>query len=147
MSTYLSIVVPLYNEEESVEKLLSGLLEVTEQFDFSYEIIFVDDGSRDNTWVTIEQLKKRTPQLKGIKFRSPPPPFLCPDLTATPILSPTTGVCRRYYRLPPTARLISSYYSGSPDVSPLSPVSVPTTSLWRPRRKTGVMIRKMKVPA
>ena len=45
MSVYLSIVVPLYNEEESVEKLLAGLLKVTEQFDFSYEIIFVDDRS------------------------------------------------------------------------------------------------------
>jgi len=69
MSVYLSIVVPLYNEEESVETLLSGLLEAAEQFDFSYEIIFVDDGSGDNTWAIIEQLKKRTPQLKAIKFR------------------------------------------------------------------------------
>ena len=43
MSVYLSIVVPLYNEEESIEKLLAGLLEVTEKFDFSYEIILVDD--------------------------------------------------------------------------------------------------------
>jgi len=69
MSIYLSIVVPLYNEEESVEKLLASLLEVVKQFDFSYEIIFVDDGSQDNTWSIIEQLKKRTPELKAIKFR------------------------------------------------------------------------------
>ena len=69
MPLYLSIVVPLYNEEESVEKLLAGILEVTEKFDFAYEIIFVDDGSKDNTWVIIEQLKKTTPQLKAIKFR------------------------------------------------------------------------------
>jgi glycosyltransferase involved in cell wall biosynthesis len=69
MSVYLSIVVPLYNEEESVEKLLASLLEVVEQFDFLYEIIFVDDGSQDNTWTIIEQLKKRTPELKAIKFR------------------------------------------------------------------------------
>jgi len=66
---YLSIVVPLYNEEESVEKLLLGILEVTKQFDFAYEIIFVDDGSKDNTWAIIEQLKETTPQLKAIKFR------------------------------------------------------------------------------
>ena len=69
MSVYLSIVVPLYNEEESVEKLLDSLLEVTGRFDFSYEIIFVDDGSQDKTWTIIERLKKSTPQLKGIKFR------------------------------------------------------------------------------
>lgn len=69
MSVYLSIVVPLYNEEESIEKLLAGLLEVTEKFDFSYEIILVDDGSEDNTWTVIEQLKKTAPQLKAIKFR------------------------------------------------------------------------------
>lgn len=66
---YLSIVVPLYNEEESVERLLLCILEVTKQFDFAYEIIFVDDGSQDNTWVIIEQLKETTPQLKAIKFR------------------------------------------------------------------------------
>ena len=69
MPPYLSIVVPLYNEEESVERLLSGILEVTEQFDFAYEIIFVDDGSKDNTWAIVEQLKETTPQLKAIKFR------------------------------------------------------------------------------
>ena len=66
---YLSIVVPLYNEEESVGRLLASILEVTKQFDFAYEIIFVDDGSKDNTWAIIEQLKKTTPQLKAIKFR------------------------------------------------------------------------------
>ena len=66
---YLSIVVPLYNEEESVEKLLAGILEVTNQFDFAYEIIFIDDGSKDNTWAIVEQLKETTPQLKAIKFR------------------------------------------------------------------------------
>jgi len=69
MPVYLSIVVPLHNEEESVEKLLAGILEVTEQFDFAYEIIFVDDGSQDNTWTIIEQLKETTPRLKAIKFR------------------------------------------------------------------------------
>ena len=69
MSLYLSIVVPLYNEEESVEKLFAGILEVTEQFNFAYEIIFIDDGSQDNTCAIVEQLKKTTPQLKAIKFR------------------------------------------------------------------------------
>ncbi len=66
---YLSIVVPLYNEEESVEKLLSGILEVGKSFDFNYEIILVDDASTDKTWQLIEQLKNKTPQLKGIKLK------------------------------------------------------------------------------
>ena len=69
MSAYLSIIVPLYNEEESVEKLYTGILEVVEQFSFSYEIIFVDDGSQDKTWDIIEELAKRTPHFKGIKLR------------------------------------------------------------------------------
>jgi glycosyltransferase involved in cell wall biosynthesis len=68
-SVYLSIVVPLYNEEESAEKLLSGILEVGDQFDFPYEVILVDDGSEDRTWQIIEDLKKTTPHLRGIKFR------------------------------------------------------------------------------
>ncbi len=69
MPLYLSIVVPLYNEEESVEKLLSSIAEVGQEFDFPYEIIFVDDGSTDKTWEAIEQLKKTTPSLRAIKFR------------------------------------------------------------------------------
>ena len=69
MSIYLSIIVPLYNEEESVDKLCHSILEVTKQFDFLYEIIFVDDGSRDKTWEIIEDLTKRTPHLKAIKLR------------------------------------------------------------------------------
>lgn len=69
MSLYLSIVVPLYNEEESVAKLLETILEVGNEFDFDYEIIFVDDGSEDGTWEIIEHLKQTTPQLRAIKLR------------------------------------------------------------------------------
>lgn len=69
MSVYLSIVVPLHNEEGPVKKLLSRIVEVGGRFVFPYEIILVDDGSDDNTWRIIEQLKRTTPQLKGIKFR------------------------------------------------------------------------------
>ena len=68
MSTYLSIVVPLYNDEESVENLLGKILEVGEQFEFAYEIILVDDGSTDRTWDIIDDLKKTNPELKAIKF-------------------------------------------------------------------------------
>ena len=69
MAPYISIVVPLYNEEESVETLLSRILKVGERLNFNYEIIFVDDGSKDKTWEIIESLKKTTPKLKAIKFR------------------------------------------------------------------------------
>jgi len=69
MSVYLSMVVPLYNEEESVEQLLSRILDAGKQFDFPYEIIFVDDGSKDKTWELIERLKKTTTNLRAIKFR------------------------------------------------------------------------------
>ena len=69
MSVHLSIVVPVYNEEESVEKLVANIVHAGEQFDFEYELILIDDGSRDSTWKIIERLKKTTPQLKGIKFR------------------------------------------------------------------------------
>jgi glycosyltransferase involved in cell wall biosynthesis len=66
--TYLSIVVPLFNEEDSVARLLSGILEVSTRFTFPYEIIFVDDGSTDNTWHIIEKLISETPRLRAIKF-------------------------------------------------------------------------------
>ena len=69
MSVYLSIVVPLYNEEESVEKLLLGILKESQKFEFNYEIIFIDDGSSDKTWEVVERLKETTPQLKAIKFK------------------------------------------------------------------------------
>lgn len=66
---YLSIVAPLFNEEDSVSELLSNILRVSSGFQFPYEIIFIDDGSSDNTWSIIESLKEKTPQLKAIKFR------------------------------------------------------------------------------
>jgi glycosyltransferase involved in cell wall biosynthesis len=68
-SVRLSIVVPLFNEEESVDKLLARILEVAKSFDCSYEIIFVDDGSSDGTWGVIEGLQAGTPELRAIKLR------------------------------------------------------------------------------
>ena len=67
--TYLSIIVPLYNEEESIEKLVATITEVGRQFGFCYEIILVDDGSTDATWQTIERLSTEVPYLRGIKLR------------------------------------------------------------------------------
>jgi glycosyltransferase involved in cell wall biosynthesis len=68
-SIYLSIVVPLYNEEECVDKLVSKIVEVGSQFDFAYELILVDDGSTDKTWQLIEDLNASNPNLKAIKLR------------------------------------------------------------------------------
>jgi glycosyltransferase involved in cell wall biosynthesis len=66
---YLSIIIPLYNEEESVEKLVSKITDVGRQFDFRYEIMLVDDGSTDATWQTIERLTAEVLQVRGIKLR------------------------------------------------------------------------------
>lgn len=66
---YVSVVIPLYNEDESVEKLVDNLLEILEKIEYTYEIILVDDGSEDKTWEIIEGLKKNTPHLRGLKLR------------------------------------------------------------------------------
>lgn len=68
-SLYLSIVVPLYNEEESVAILVSKIAEAVDKMAVSYEIILVDDGSVDRTWPIIEELTEFYPKLRGIKFR------------------------------------------------------------------------------
>lgn len=65
----ISIVIPLYNEAESLSKLHDWIVRVMEENKFSYEIIFVNDGSTDNSWQIIENLKKQSPQVRGIKFR------------------------------------------------------------------------------
>ena len=65
----LSIVVPLYNEEESLEMLITSILEVGNAFNFDYEIILVDDGSTDGTWKKIERFKKKLANIRAIKFR------------------------------------------------------------------------------
>ncbi len=68
-SVYLSIVIPLYNEEESVVPLLDRFKTVCADFSFSWEIILVDDGSSDGTWSIIEQQQPDWPQLRAIKLR------------------------------------------------------------------------------
>jgi glycosyltransferase involved in cell wall biosynthesis len=65
----ISVVVPLFNEDESLPELIEWNTRVLEGNGFSYEIILVDDGSSDNSWDVIEQLKKQYPHVKGIKFR------------------------------------------------------------------------------
>ena len=65
----ISVVVPLYNEEESLPELQAWIERVMNENGFSYEIIFVNDGSTDNSWNVIEDLSKKHDNIKGIKFR------------------------------------------------------------------------------
>src|SRR5690554_5870465 len=64
----LSIVVPLLNEEESLNELYSWIAQVMRSNSFSYEIIFIDDGSTDDSWKIIQQLSLEDKQVKGIRF-------------------------------------------------------------------------------
>ncbi len=65
----ISVVVPLFNEEESLPELVSWIDRVMNQKGFSYELILVDDGSTDSSWSAIEQLAGSFPFLKAIRFR------------------------------------------------------------------------------
>ena len=65
----LSIVIPQLNEEESLPELEAWIRRVMEANNFSYEIIFIDDGSTDNSWQVIEDLKSKNSNVRGIKFR------------------------------------------------------------------------------
>ncbi|HBB80941.1 MAG TPA: glycosyltransferase [Cryomorphaceae bacterium] len=65
----LSIVIPLFNEEESLPELTDWIARVMERESFSYEIIFVNDGSTDDSWSVIEGLRQRNPNVKAISFR------------------------------------------------------------------------------
>lgn len=64
----ISIVVPLFNEEESLPELMSWIDRVMREHAFSYEVIMVDDGSKDGSWRVIEQLSSVYPTLRGVKF-------------------------------------------------------------------------------
>ncbi len=64
----LSIVIPLLNEEESLDELHSWIVEVMQSKHFSYEILFIDDGSTDHSWNVIEQLVQKDGHVKGIRF-------------------------------------------------------------------------------
>ena len=66
----ISVVIPLYNEDESLPELFSWIKRVMEAHSFSYEVIFVSDGSTDSSWEVIEGLKAENPDtVHGIKFR------------------------------------------------------------------------------
>jgi glycosyltransferase involved in cell wall biosynthesis len=65
----LSIVIPLYNEEESLPELCDWIKRVCDQHQYTYEVILVDDGSTDDSWKVIENLRAVNPNIKGIKFQ------------------------------------------------------------------------------
>ena len=65
----LSIVIPLFNEEESLPELCDWIRRVCDTHQFSYEIILIDDGSTDDSWKVIESLRQTHPNIKGIKFQ------------------------------------------------------------------------------
>jgi len=65
----LSVVVPLYNEAESLPELCSWISRVMDANNFTYEVWLIDDGSKDASWKTIRQLSESNPNLKGIRFR------------------------------------------------------------------------------
>ena len=65
----ISVIVPLYNEAESLPELASWIERVMKENSYSYEIIFINDGSSDNSWEVIEELSGKNPNIHGIKFR------------------------------------------------------------------------------
>ena len=66
----LSIIIPLLNEEESLQELYNWIVSVMNQNAYSYEVIFIDDGSSDASWSIIERLSAENPTIKGIRFLS-----------------------------------------------------------------------------
>lgn len=65
----ISVVIPLFNEAESLPELMQWIDRVMQTHNYSYEVIMVDDGSKDNSWQTIQTLRATYPSLKGIKFQ------------------------------------------------------------------------------
>jgi glycosyltransferase involved in cell wall biosynthesis len=65
----LSIVVPLFNEDESLPELCAWIQKVCEAHQFSYEVILIDDGSKDNSWAVVQQLHAQNNCIKGIRFQ------------------------------------------------------------------------------
>ena len=65
----ISVIVPLFNEEESLPELSAWIKRVMDIEKFSYEVIFVDDGSTDSSWEVIQQIAKSNTNIKGVRFR------------------------------------------------------------------------------
>ena len=66
----LTLLIPLFNEDESLPELHDWIVRVVTKHSISYEILFVDDGSTDHSWGVIERLSERNPHVRGIRFES-----------------------------------------------------------------------------
>lgn len=69
MNTDISIIIPLYNEEESLPELVDWIEKVCKENSYSHEVIMVDDGSTDGSWAMVQKLSAMYPALKGIRFQ------------------------------------------------------------------------------
>ena len=70
MNMDISVVIPLYNEAESLPELFDWIERVMNAHHFSHEIIFINDGSTDDSWAVIERLKRQAPDVvRAVKFR------------------------------------------------------------------------------
>ena len=65
----ISVIIPLYNEAESLPELAQWIERVMNENGYTYEVIFINDGSTDNSWDVIEQLKEKNSNIHGVKFR------------------------------------------------------------------------------
>jgi glycosyltransferase involved in cell wall biosynthesis len=65
----ISVLIPLFNEEESLPELHNWIKEVMKKNNFSHEIFFIDDGSKDDSWKIIEKICQSDAASKGIKFQ------------------------------------------------------------------------------
>src|SRR5690242_17108919 len=65
----VSVVIPLFDEEESLPELCAWIERVVNENRLSYEVIMIDDGSTDSSWQVIECLRQKNPNIKGIKFQ------------------------------------------------------------------------------
>jgi len=65
----ISVVVPLFNEEESLPELCAWIDKVMQKNNYSYEVLLIDDGSKDKSWEVVEQISAENSNIKGIKFR------------------------------------------------------------------------------
>ena len=65
----ISVVVPLFNEVESLPELCSWISKVMQSNEYSYEVLLIDDGSKDNSWQVIKELSSKNRNIKGVKFR------------------------------------------------------------------------------
>jgi len=65
----ISVVVPLFNEEESLPELCAWIDKVMQKNNFTYEVLLIDDGSKDKSWEVVEQISSNNTNIKGIKFR------------------------------------------------------------------------------